>query len=127
MAKVREGSFHLSLLDRRMRTGVAEQGCEAANRRGGILPNQASVIPLAGAVLAEQHDDWQVSQRCFSAGSLSKLCERAKLEPMRHCRWRANRTACGNVGGSKRSRGATYISTGSTMTTTKTVSPFNTS
>jgi hypothetical protein len=46
----------------------------------GVSPEEAALIRPAGAVLAEQHDEWRVSRRSFGAESTA-LLERGEGDP----------------------------------------------
>jgi putative transposase len=47
-----------------------------------IFPNPGAIIRLVGSVLSEQHDEWQVTKRYFSAESLAKVTGRLDTIPI---------------------------------------------
>lgn len=48
----------------------------------GIFPNEAAIVRLVGAVLMEQHDEWQLQHRYMQLEAMAELATPADPEPL---------------------------------------------
>jgi hypothetical protein len=46
----------------------------------GVFPNSATLLRLAGSVLVETHDEWQVSQRRYLSEASMNLLDKPNVD-----------------------------------------------
>jgi putative transposase len=62
----------------------------------GIFPNEAAVVRLAGSVLLEVHDEWQITDRRYlSEGSMARLYQNDNTDPDKEVGTRTNELLAG--------------------------------
>jgi transposase-like protein len=62
----------------------------------GIFPNEAAVVRLAGSILLEVHDEWQITDRRYlSEGSMARLYQNDNTDPDKEVGTRTNELLAG--------------------------------
>ena len=49
----------------------------------GIFPNDNAIIPLVGALMLEQNDEWAVTRRYMSLETVAQVCDDRTIDVAR--------------------------------------------